>query len=149
MRKIILSLAATIALVAVSDTAEARRKRPANYEVTVVEHPAGCPRSRFCGCGSSAYVFGAPVRELYLAANWFGFPGTLPSSGMAGVRYGHVFILKEHRGGDNWLVYDPNSGGRQTRIHVRSIRGLKIVDPHGQNTRVTVRRSPTSYASAI
>jgi hypothetical protein len=48
---------------------------------------------------------------------------------MAAARRGHVFVLEAHVGGDEWMVYDANSGGHATRIHVRSIRGYTIVNP--------------------
>lgn len=99
------------------------------YRGTIVSHPQGCPRRAFCGCGASVHLFGKPVRELFLAANWFKFPKTSPAPKTAAVRRGHVFVLLEHQGGTNWLVYDANSGGRQTRIHIRSIAGYTIVAP--------------------
>lgn len=102
------------------------------YSGTVVSHPAGCPSRAFCGCGASVEVFGKPVRELFLARNWFKFPRTSPASGMVAVRRGHVFVLRQHIEGSTWLVYDANSGGRQTRVHHRSIAGLTIVNPHAQ-----------------
>lgn len=95
----------------------------------LLSHPAGCPRSAFCGCGASIEIFGKPVRELYLAANWFKFPRTSPAPNTVGVRRHHVFVLKQHVGGSNWLVYDANSGGHRTRLHVRSISGYTIVQP--------------------
>lgn len=106
----------------------------------ILPHPQGCPRRAFCGCGASVNLFGRPVRELYLAANWFRFPRAEPGHNMAAVRRGHVFVLKEHIKGDTWLVFDANSGGRRTRLHHRSIRGYAIVDPMGGRA---------SYASAI
>lgn len=97
----------------------------------VQPHPRGCPRVAFCGCGASVHLFGKPVRELYLARNWFRFPRTSPGHNTVAVRRGHVFVLKEQVRGDVWLVWDANSGGRKTRLHHRSIRGFTIVDPHG------------------
>lgn len=97
----------------------------------IVAHPAGCPRVAFCGCGGSVEVFGRPIRELYLAANWFKFPRTAPAPGTAAVRRHHVFVLRQHVRGDVWLVYDANSGGRKTRVHHRSIAGYTIVNPRG------------------
>lgn len=96
---------------------------------SVVGHPSGCPGRAFCGCGASVRIFGHPVRSLYLAANWLRFPRAHPASGMAAARRGHVFVLEAHVGGDEWMVYDANSGGHATRIHVRSIRGYTIVNP--------------------
>ena len=94
-------------------------------------HPAGCPKRAFCGCGASVKVFGKPVRDLYLARNWYRFPRTSPASGMVAVRRHHVFVLQHHVSGDVWMVYDANSGRRQTRVHHRSIAGWAIVNPHG------------------
>jgi hypothetical protein len=99
--------------------------------------PAGCPR-RYCGCGSSLYVFGEIRPELNLASNWIRhFPRTSPAPSMAAARSGHVMILKSQVSGNDWLVYDPNSGGGLTREHVRSIRGYTTVNPHG--SRVAMR----------
>jgi hypothetical protein len=95
----------------------------------VVGHPEGCPRRAFCGCGASVHLFGRPVRELFLASNWLKFPRAAPGYNMAAVRRGHVFILKQQIDGNIWLVYDANSGGRQTRLHHRSLAGYTIVDP--------------------
>lgn len=96
----------------------------------VVAHPAGCPRSLFCGCGAAVRVFGAPIRALWLAAAWFKFPRTSPAPGMVAVRRHHVFVLERHLGGNVWLAFDANSGGHLTRVHARSISGYTIVNPH-------------------
>lgn len=101
-------------------------------EAAIVEHPAGCPQRAFCGCGVSVKVFGRPVRDLFLAANWLvRFPRTSPAAGMVAARRGHVFYIVSYLGDGNALAYDPNSGGRKTRIHVRSLAGYRVVDPHG------------------
>ncbi|WP_197424449.1 hypothetical protein [Bradyrhizobium yuanmingense] len=92
--------------------------------------PAGCPSS-FCGCGAALRVFGRIVPELNLASNWLRFPRTTPAPGMVAARRGHVFVLEQHLGGDVWMAYDANSGGRATRIHARSLRGYTIVNPRG------------------
>jgi len=102
---------------------------PAGAEI--VGHPSGCPRSAFCGCGAAVRVFGRPVRELWLAANWFKFPRSMPAPGMVAVRRHHVFVLEHQIEGGRWVVYDANSGHRQTRLHERSIAGYTIVNPHG------------------
>lgn len=94
--------------------------------------PAGCPR-QYCGCGASIKVFGRIRPELNLAANWIRkFPRTVAAPGMAAARSGHVMLLVEHVRGDKWKVWDANSGGGLTRIHVRSIRGFAVVNPHGE-----------------
>jgi hypothetical protein len=92
-------------------------------------HPSGCPRRAFCGCGASVEVFGHPVRALFLAAAWYRFPRTMPSSGAVAVRRHHVFVLRQHVSGDVWMVYDANSGRGGTRLHERSIRGYTVVSP--------------------
>jgi hypothetical protein len=91
--------------------------------------PAGCPRA-FCGCGAAIRVFGHVVPELNLAANWLRFPRTSPAPGMVAARRGHVFVLEQSLGGDMWMAYDANSGGRATRIGARSLRGYTVVNPH-------------------
>lgn len=111
-----------------------RHRVSAAYEndAQIVAHPAGCPRRLFCGCGVSVKVFGKPVRDLYLAANWlYRFPRTAPASGMVAARRGHVMYIMAYNGGGSALVYDPNSGGGKTRIHERSLAGYRVVDPNG------------------
>ena len=95
----------------------------------IVSHPAGCPSRLFCGCGVSVRVFGRPVRNLYLAANWLRFPSAAPSAGMVAARNGHVMYIEQYLGEGKAVVYDPNSGGGQTRVHVRSLSGYKVVNP--------------------
>jgi hypothetical protein len=116
-----------------------RERRAVSYRYAMAEanggrgqvvggRPAGCPRS-FCGCGASIRVFGRIVPGLNLAANWLRFPRTPPAPGMVAARRGHVFVLEQHLGGDMWMAYDANSGGRATRIHARSLRGYAVVNP--------------------
>lgn len=90
--------------------------------------PSGCPHA-FCGCEASLYLFGKIIPNLNLAANWLRFPRTSPAPRMAAARHGHVMVLVEHKGGDNWLVHDGNSGSHRTRLHVRSLRGFTVVNP--------------------
>ena len=97
----------------------------------VVAHPSGCPARAFCGCGTAVRLLGAPVRSLWLAANWFRFPRAAPAPGMAAVRRHHVFAIEQVLGNGKVLAYDPNSGGHKTRIHVRSLAGYVIVNPRG------------------
>src|SRR5688500_3899780 len=59
-----------------------RRKLVAGPGPTIVSHPLGCPSRAFCGCGAAVRVFGAPIRSLWLAANWFKFPRAAPAAGM-------------------------------------------------------------------
>lgn len=95
----------------------------------IVAHPAGCPARSFCGCGVAVHVFGKPVRELWLAANWFAFPRAAAGPGMVAVRRHHVMAILEAHGDNTATVYDPNSGRGQTRIHRRSLAGYVVVDP--------------------
>jgi hypothetical protein len=99
----------------------------------VIAHPPGCPRRVFCGCGAAVRVFGRPIRDLWLAANWFKFPRMAPAVGMVAVRRHHVFVLEAHLNGNTWEVFDANSGHHATRVHPRSIAGYAIVNPHGAN----------------
>jgi hypothetical protein len=103
----------------------------------IVPHPSGCPARAFCGCGASVHLFGHPVRELYLAANWFRFPRAEAAPGMAAVRRHHVFVLEQHISGNVWLAFDANSGGHATRLHPRSIAGYVIVNPHSGGERAS------------
>jgi hypothetical protein len=96
----------------------------------ILPHPAGCPARLFCGCGAAVRSFGRPIRELWLAANWFRFPRAAPGPGRVAVKRHHVFVLEQHLVGDLWLVFDANSGGHTTQLHARSIAGFVIVDPH-------------------
>jgi hypothetical protein len=100
-------------------------------DVTIVEHPHGCPHIAFCACGAAVRVFGSPRRELWLARSWFKFPRAMAAPGMVAVRTHHVFVLEHPAEGGAWVVYDANSGGHQTRIHTRSLAGYVIVNPHG------------------
>ena len=95
----------------------------------IVAHPAGCPWRAFCGCAASDKIFGHPVRELFLASNWFRFPRAAPGPGMAAVRRHHVMVILAYNGNGTATVYDANSGGHQTRVHERSLAGYTVVDP--------------------
>ena len=93
-------------------------------------HPAGCPRTQFCGCGVSVRVYGHSVRSLWLAANWRRFPRAIPQPGTVAVfGWHHVAYIERMLTALIALVYDPNSGHHQTRIHPRSIAGATIVRP--------------------
>lgn len=121
-----------------------RSTQTASYEDSaIVSHPAGCPRRAFCGCGVSVKVFGHPIRDLFLAANWRKFPPAHASAGMVAWRYGHVMYIMSANGDGTALVYDPNSGGHQTRIHTRDLAGYRIVDPNGN--RVATLHNDRSY----
>lgn len=97
----------------------------------ILPHPQGCPRIAFCGCGVSVKIFGRPIRELFLARNWFKFPRTQAAPGMVAVRKHHVMAIEALDANGNAIVYDPNSGQRKTRVHTRSLAGFIIVNPHG------------------
>jgi len=94
-------------------------------------HPAGCPRSQFCGCGVAVKVFGSPVRDLWTSSSWLRFPRATPGPGMVAANHRHVFAILEDRGNGKVLAYDPNSGGGMTRIHEVSLRGYTVVNPRG------------------
>ena len=114
-----------------SNAGDRRHIESASYgDEHVVSHPSGCPHSAFCGCGASVRVFGHPVRNLYLAANWFKFRSASPAPGMVAVRNHHVFVIEQVNGDGTVVAYDANSGGHLTRIHTVSLRGMRVVDPH-------------------
>lgn len=116
-------------------TVKTARPSPAiaagDHKTEIVDHPAGCPRRSFCGCGTALHIFGHQVRDLWLAANWFRFPASDPGPGKVAVRRHHVFAILKDLGGGRVLAYDPNSGGHKTRVHVRSLSGYRVVDPGG------------------
>ena len=78
-----------------------------------------------------------PTNEYYdlqiiiSPSNWFKFPHAHPAAGMVAVRNHHVMYIMAYDGNGNATVYDPNSGGHQTRIHTRSLSGYSVRDPHG------------------
>ncbi len=97
----------------------------------VVAHPAGCPRTLFCGCGA-AQALGLSDRSLWLVSSWHKFPRATAAPGMAALWGGrHVAVIREVHGDGTATVYDANSGGGRTRVHRVSLAGLTIVDPHG------------------
>lgn len=120
------------------DTSHVASNRVVRPDAQIVSHPSGCPARAFCGCGASVEVFGRSIRELWLASNWFRFPPAAPAPGMVAVRRHHVFVIREVIGPGLVLAYDANSGGRQTRIHPRSLAGYSVRNPRG-----------SSYASAL
>jgi hypothetical protein len=99
-------------------------------EQSILPHPQGCPRTAFCGCGVAVRVFGEPIRSLWSVANWRNFPRTTPQAGMVAVWPHHVAYIEQIIGDGLAMMFDPNSGRHETREHVRSLRGAKIVDPH-------------------
>lgn len=117
----------TLAIVFVSTEVEAQ-----NYGVSrIVAHPTGCPRKRFCGCGTALKVFGKHRRDLWAARAWFRYPKAAPAPGMVAVRQHHVFYIMDVLGPNKVLAYDPNSGRNKTRIHVRTLNGFSVRNPHG------------------
>lgn len=109
-------------------------RHAARTSAAVIAHrPAGCPHA-YCGCALSLKNFGKIIPSLNIAANWKGFPITLPAPDMVAARTGHVFQLIAHVSGNVWRVYDPNSGRGATRIHERSIAGYTIHNPRGHLT---------------
>lgn len=135
-------------------------RRPSNGDYGVeassklIPHPAGCPRIAFCACGASVRIFGRPIRELYRAAAWFRFPRSVAAPGMAAVRSHHVYIIEQVLSGDMVLATDYNSGGHLSRRHVVSLRGYRVVDPHGSEVysarrhRVTVESHHIQVATS-
>ena len=103
-----------------------------DYVERIVSNPTGCPRTQFCGCGASVRIFGHPVRDLYLAANWFRFAHASPAPGMVAVRSHHVFVIEQVNGDGTVVAYDANSGGHATRIHTVSLSGYSVRDPHSR-----------------
>jgi hypothetical protein len=110
-------------------------RRAYSDRVAVLPHPPGCPQTAFCGCGTALHIFGKPLRDLWLAANWLRFPLAKPGPGMVAVRQHHVFAILRVISPGVVLAYDPNSGGHQTRIHARSLAGYSVRNP---NTKVSL-----------
>jgi hypothetical protein len=101
------------------------------HDATVVgRRPPGCPHS-YCGCGLSLKIFGRIIPRLNLASNWIRyFPREgAPRAGLVAARRGHVMLLMEQVGNREWRVFDPNSGGGLTRVHVRSVAGHVFLNP--------------------
>lgn len=123
---------------------QTRRERiAASYDDgRIVDHPAGCPRLAFCGCGVSVWAFGHSDRSLWPAAAYYRFPRSSPAAGNVAVWRHHVAGIISVNSDGSALLYDPNSGGHLTRIHVRSLAGATIVDPHGQRLASIHREYP-------
>lgn len=119
----------------------------AGMPLDILPHPAGCPRTAFCGCGVSVRVFGHYVRDLGLARNWFRFQRASPAAGNVAIFRGggHVAYIERVNNDGTATLYDPNSGGHKTRLHVRSLAGAVIVDP--RSDRYVVARRPRHYAA--
>lgn len=122
-------------------------RRFASYDSgTIVGHPSGCPSRLFCGCGAAVEVFHSAAHvmtiagrrmNLWLAAEWLRFqhvPQSMAQPGMVAASHGHVFVLRENLGDGRWRIYDANSGGGLTRVHVidaRTLARYTVVNPHG------------------
>jgi hypothetical protein len=52
---------------------------------------------------------------------------------MVAARSGHVFVILAVNGDGTVLAHDGNSGRGLTREHVVSLRGFRVVDPHGSH----------------
>lgn len=135
MNRLMAALIAAFAIVAILPSQASARHRHHHRATESVggelylPHPSGCPARAFCGCGVSVKVFGHPVRNLFLASNWFKFPHASAAPGMVAVRNHHVMYIESVDGNGNAVVYDPNSGGHQTRLHTRSLSGYSIRNP--------------------
>lgn len=93
--------------------------------------PAGCPRA-YCGCGLARFL-GLRDARLNLAWNWARmFPRSHPATGQVVVWRHHVALIEEMVGPGMARLRDYNSGRGLSRIHVRSIRGAVVVNPHVQ-----------------
>jgi hypothetical protein len=127
--KIIMAALAAFLLATLATPAQAKHRHHHNrsvayeYDGRIIAHPAGCPRTAFCGCGASVRIFGHPVRNLYLASNWFRFPRANPAPGMAAVRNHHVMVIEAVDGNGNaiWRCNERRSDG----YHARADRYLR------------------------
>lgn len=122
-------------MVEASPTSSTRPWTRSGGNVRYLPHPSGCPARLFCGCGAAKHIFGKPIRDLWLVANWAKkFPRAYASHGMAALRGrrggGHIVVLDRRVSGSNWMVYDYNSGGHRSRYHEVNISGWTIVNPH-------------------
>ena len=152
----IAAIAALVFVLTATTDAEARRHRHHRHHhrhiedatpTRIVEHPAGCPRRAFCGCGVGRRV-GLPDRSLWLALNWLRFPRASASAGMVAVRRHHVFYIERMLTDRIALAYDPNSGRHLTRIHPRSIAGYTIVNPRPALAGTKIKIDPADELQA-
>ena len=137
MRTMVMMLVFAFALAAPANAAQKHHHHREHHNRvdagSILPHPQGCPRTAFCGCGVAVRVFGVPIRPLWSVDNWRKFPAAAPASGMVAVWPHHVAYIEQIVGDGLAMMFDPNSGGHETRQHVRSLRGAKIVDPHHSN----------------
>src|ERR1700678_318601 len=97
----------------------------------IVAHPEGCPRVAFCACGAAVHLLGSAHAASWLASAWYRYPRATSAPKTAGVLPHHVIALEYQVSGSLWMVYDANSGGHATRLHVIDISRYTIVDPAG------------------
>ncbi len=130
--KSILIIASLLLLLGPADARPRHSHSPQSSDLgTILSHPAGCPRSAFCGCGVSVRVYGHPVRDLYPASAWGRFPRTIARAGAVAIWHHHVAYIESISADGSAMLYDPNSGRHLTRLHAASLRGAIIVDPNG------------------
>lgn len=109
----------------------ARASVSSDETVIIGGRPHGCPR-QYCGCGAARYL-GLNDARLNLAWNWAKlFPRTSPGPGMAVVWRHHVALIEQMVGPREALLRDYNSGKGLSRLHVRSIAGAVVVNPHSR-----------------
>lgn len=98
-------------------------------DAAVLPESSGDDLAPSCGCGAAVEGFSRPFGSHGLAANWLAFRGAHPAPSMVAARRGPV--IKQVLGKGQVLAYDANSSGRRTRLHVRSLAGFAVVNPHG------------------
>lgn len=108
------------------------KKTKQTFQRKQLPHPKGCPTNiPFCGCGTAVEIFNAPIRALWLAANWFQFPKAKPAPGMVAVKKGHVFKIEKVLGPKTVLAKNHNSKDHKSYLQVMSLSGYSIVNPRG------------------
>lgn len=95
-------------------------------------HPKGCKATNFCGCGTAVEIFGAPIRALWVAANWFQFPeAKKPAPGMVAVKRGHVFKIEKVLGPNRVLARNHNSKDHKSYLQEMNLAGYSVRNPRG------------------
>ncbi len=126
-------LVAIATLILLSTTADAKHYRHYRHhhrtaisyqEGTIIGHrPAGCPHA-YCGCGLRLYL-GIDDKRLNLAWNWTRY---YRGNRVIAVWRHHVALVEHLNGDGTALLRDYNSGRGLSRLHVRSIRGARLVN---------------------